>query len=80
MADPFLGVILHAIGGFAAGSFYIPFKKVRKWAWESYWLVNGFFAWIVAPWVVALLVCPNLIGVLTNAPRSASECSGVSAA
>ncbi len=66
--NPFLGVVLHAIGGFAAGSFYIPFKRVRKWAWESYWLVSGFFAWIVAPWVVALLVCPNLMGVLTNAP------------
>ncbi len=68
MANPFLGVVLHAIGGFAAGSFYIPFKRVRKWAWESYWIVGGFFAWIVAPWVVALLVCPNLLGVLTNAP------------
>jgi len=35
-----LGVLLHAIGGFAAGSFYIPFRKVRNWAWESYWLVG----------------------------------------
>ena len=66
--NPFLGVMLHALGGFAAGSFYIPFKKVRKWAWETYWLVGGFFAWIVAPWVVALLICPNLIHVLTHSP------------
>ena len=66
--NPFLGVVLHAIGGFAAGSFYIPFKKVQKWAWESYWLVGGFFAWIVAPWVVCILVCPNLIYVLTHSP------------
>jgi len=35
-----LGVFLHALGGFAAGSFYIPFKKVRNWAWESYWLAG----------------------------------------
>lgn len=67
--NPFLGVLLHAIGGFAAGSFYIPYKQVRKWAWETYWLVGGFFAWVVAPWVVALLVCPNLMYVLTHAPR-----------
>ena len=39
-----LGVVLHALGGFAVGSFYIPFKKVRNWAWESYWLVNGVFS------------------------------------
>jgi len=47
--NPFLGVFLHALGGFAAGSFYIPFTRVRKWAWESYWLVGGVFSWLVAP-------------------------------
>jgi L-rhamnose-H+ transport protein len=65
--NPFLGVILHALGGFAAGSFYIPYKKVRGWAWETYWLTGGFFSWIIAPWVVALLTCPHLIKVLTSA-------------
>lgn len=65
--NPFLGVILHAIGGFAAGSFYIPFKMVRKWSWESYWLVGGFFSWIIAPWVVAMIACPHLLSVLGSA-------------
>ena len=60
--------MLHAIGGFAAGSFYIPFKKVRKWAWETYWLVGGFFSWIIAPWVVCFLVCPNVLAILHHAP------------
>lgn len=67
-ANPFLGVLLHAIGGLAAGSFYIPYKKVRAWSWETYWLVGGFFSWIIAPWVVCWLVCPNLLSVLHNAP------------
>jgi len=65
--NPFLGVILHALGGFAAGSFYIPYKKVRGWAWETYWLVGGFFSWIIAPWAVGLLTCPGLLGVLRGA-------------
>jgi hypothetical protein len=56
-----LGVFLHALGGFAAGSFYIPFKKVRNWAWESYWLAGGVFSWIIAPWAVAFLVVPGLL-------------------
>ena len=68
--NPFLGVVLHALGGFAAGSFYIPFKKVKKWAWESYWLVGGFFSWMIAPWVVAYLVCPDVFSILTSAPKS----------
>lgn len=65
-----LGVLLHAIGGFAAGSFYIPFKKVRNWAWESYWLVGGVFSWIVAPWVVVWLTCPHVFEAFRAAPTS----------
>jgi len=65
-----LGVFLHALGGFAAGSFYIPFKKVRGWAWESYWLAGGLFSWIIMPLVVAWLTVPGLFTVLADAPRS----------
>ena len=65
--NPFLGVFLHALGGFAAGSFYIPYKKVRGWAWETYWLVGGFFSWIIVPWIVGLLTCPDVVGVLRSA-------------
>ena len=67
-ANPFLGVVLHALGGLAAGSFYIPFKRVKQWAWESYWLVGGAFSWIIAPWIVAAIACPNLLSVLRGAP------------
>ena len=63
-----LGVLLHAVGGFAAGSFYIPFKRVRNWAWESYWLVGGVFSWIIMPWVIAMLTIPQPIGLLRQAP------------
>jgi L-rhamnose-H+ transport protein len=65
--NPFLGVFLHALGGFAAGSFYIPYKKVRGWAWETYWLTGGFFSWIITPWIVGLPTCPDLIKVLKSA-------------
>ncbi|MHC4401660.1 MAG: L-rhamnose/proton symporter RhaT [Planctomycetota bacterium] len=67
-ADPLLGVLLHAIGGLAAGSFYIPFRRVKGWAWESYWMVQGVLAWIVTPWVVAWLTVPHLFDVLRNSP------------
>lgn len=64
------GVILHAIGGFAAGSFYIPFKIVKKWSWESAWTVLGFAAWLIAPIVVAYFTVPNLFDVLAAADSS----------
>ena len=66
--NPFLGVLLHALGGLAAASFYIPYKRVRGWAWETYWLVGGFFSWVLTPWIVSLLVCPNVVSVLHAAP------------
>ena len=62
---------MHAVGGFAAGSFYIPFKKVKNWAWETYWLAGGFFSWIIAPWIVAFITVPHLCSVLKNAPPAA---------
>ncbi len=66
--NPILGVIFHAIGGFAAGSFYAPCKRIKGWAWETYWLLLGVFAWIVAPLVMALIVMPNFIDVFTSVP------------
>jgi L-rhamnose-H+ transport protein len=69
--NPFLGVVLHAIGGFAAGSFYAPLKKVQRWAWESSWMIMGVAAWILAPWIVALITIPDLVGVLADSPPKA---------
>ena len=65
-----LGVLLHAVGGFAAGSFYLPLKKVRDWSWESGWLVNGVFSWIIAPLIAALLTVPELGSVLGGAEEA----------
>jgi len=62
--NPFLGVFFHWLGGLASGSFYVPYKGVRKWAWEVYWLVGGFFSWILAPWILASLLTNDLMGVL----------------
>ena len=69
--NPPLGVFLHAVGGLCAGSFYAPLRQVRRWAWESYWLAMGVFAWILAPFVVAMITNPDLSGTLTNSPWSA---------
>jgi L-rhamnose-H+ transport protein len=67
-ANPLLGVLLHAIGGLASASFYIPFRGVKHWAWETYWLVGGFFSWIIAPWAAAFLLIPHLFEVLRDSP------------
>lgn len=64
------GVIFHFIGGFASGSFYIPFKKVKGWAWESYWIVGGVFSWLIVPPIAAYLTIPNFSEIIASTTGS----------
>ncbi len=68
--NPALGVLFHWLGGLASGSFYVPYRGVKQWSWETYWLVGGIFSWIIAPWLVALLLTRNLLSVLASASAS----------
>lgn len=65
-----LGIFFHAIGGFAAGSFYIPMNLLKKWAWESGWLVLGLAAWLLSPWLIGWLTVSDLTGAISQAPSS----------
>jgi L-rhamnose-H+ transport protein len=70
-SNPALGVLLHSVGGLAAASFYIPYKGVRHWAWENFWILGGIFSWIIAPWVLALIFVPQTLDVLRHADHTA---------
>lgn len=69
--NPLLGIVFHWIGGFAAATTFIPFRRIENWAWEVYWLVQGVAAWIVAPMLLASLLVPHLMQILHEAPASA---------
>lgn len=62
--NPILGVMFHWLGGLASGSFYVPYKGVKKWSWETYWLVGGVFSWIICPTLLASILTNDLAGVL----------------
>ncbi len=66
--NPALGVFFHWLGGLASGSFYVPYRGVKRWSWETYWLVGGVFSWIFAPWILAGLITKDLLGVLSATP------------
>jgi L-rhamnose-H+ transport protein len=70
MANPILGVLLHWLGGLASASFYVPYRKIRGWSWETYWLVGGIVSWIVAPWLMAVLFTHDLLSVLHQTPTN----------
>lgn len=62
--ESLLGILFHSIGGFSSGSFYMPFKKVKGWSWESYWIVGGFFSWLIVPPIAAYLTVPNFSEII----------------
>jgi L-rhamnose-H+ transport protein len=68
--NPILGVFLHWLGGLASASFYVPYRKITGWSWETYWLAGGVVSWIIAPWVMASLFSKDLLTVLHQTPFS----------
>ena len=54
-----IGLLIIAVGAFCQSSCYVPINKIKKWSWESYWIVQGVFAWLVFPLLGALLAVPS---------------------
>jgi L-rhamnose-H+ transport protein len=67
--NPALGITIFCLGGLAGAVFYLPLKKVKNWAWESYWLIYALFALLLVPWTLALIESPNVFSVLQAAPH-----------
>ena len=65
--NPFLGVLFHWTGGLSAASCYLPFRGVRQWKWEVYWILQGCFSWIVAPALFAWFFVPDAFGIIHQA-------------
>jgi L-rhamnose-H+ transport protein len=68
--NPILGVFFHWLGGLSSASFYVPYRRIRGWSWEIFWLTGGIFSWLIAPWLFAIFNTQDLAGVLGGAPQS----------
>ncbi|MBO9708855.1 MAG: L-rhamnose/proton symporter RhaT [Caulobacter sp.] len=66
--NPLLGVLFHWLGGLASASFYVPYRGVRRWSWEIFWLTGGIFSWLIAPWFFAAVQTRDLLGVMGQVP------------
>ena len=66
--NPLLGVVFHWLGGLSSASFYVPYKRIKLWSWEIFWLTGGIFSWVLAPWIGAFIGSKDLINVLANTP------------
>ena len=66
--NPLLGVLFHWLGGLSSASFYVPYKRIKLWSWEIFWLTGGIFSWVIAPWLGAFIGSHDLIKVLSSVP------------
>jgi L-rhamnose-H+ transport protein len=74
-----IGLLIIAVGSFGQSSSYVPIKKVKKWSWESFWFTQGIFAWLVFPFIGAILAIPaghSLGEVLSSGGSDIWKCIG----
>lgn len=72
--NPVLSIVLMSIGSICAASFYVPIRKIRGWSWESYWLVQGVFSWIIVPVLFAWVTVPSgTLGAIVSHASSSSK-------
>ena len=57
--NPIVGLLYHWIGGLSSATCYLPYRGLKHWAWEVYWLVQGTASWMVAPLIMGLLLVPH---------------------
>ncbi len=79
MIHSILGILIIAVGSFGQSSSYVPINKVKNWSWESFWLTQGIFAWLIFPFLGALLGVPEghtLGGLLSGSGNAALKAMG----
>jgi L-rhamnose-H+ transport protein len=77
-----VGLLIIAVGSFGQSSSYVPIKKVKSWSWETFWLMQGVFAWLVFPFLGALLAVPDgssIFSILSDNSDAALKAMGYGA-
>lgn len=69
-SNPLFGTFLHAVGGVSASSCYLPSSRLKNWSWNTFWLVQASFAWILMPLLLGVLTVPDFFFILGQAPKA----------
>lgn len=62
------GILLIATGAFSAGSFTVPFGKIKGWSWETYWMIFSLGAYIVLPLLACFVFAPDFVVIIKSTP------------
>ena len=68
-----------ALGSLGQSSSYVPINKVKNWSWETFWLTQGIFAWLVFPFIGASFAVTDgqsMMSILTSDPKASVSAIG----
>lgn len=73
-----IGLLIIAVGSMGQSSSYVPINKIKEWSWENFWLIQGVFAWLLFPFLGALIANSpaELIGIYTTHPAASLKAIG----
>lgn len=71
ITNVFSGIGLHAAGGIAAASCYVPQRGTPGWSYQTFWLLFCLSGWLVMPVGVAMLTVPSLVQIIAESPADA---------
>ncbi len=57
------GVGIIILAGILGGSVLAPIKVMRRWSFEKSWAVYSVWAYLIMPWLAALLTVPHLLSI-----------------
>lgn len=76
-----IGLLIIAVGSMGQSSSYVPINKIKEWSWENFWITQGVFAWLIFPFLGALLAMslPDMIGVYSANSAASFQAIGFGA-
>ena len=60
-------MLLVVAAGALNGTYALPLKGTKRWAWENTWLVYSAVGMVIAGWAVALVTVPHVTTVYADA-------------
>jgi L-rhamnose-H+ transport protein len=57
------GIGIIVLAGILGGSVLAPIKWMRRWRFEKSWAIYSVWAYLIMPWVMALLTVPHLFSI-----------------
>jgi L-rhamnose-H+ transport protein len=64
-----VGILFHSVGAMLSANCYAPQKYIRRWSWETFWLTQAAWCWLLWPIIGAVCTIPEIGQVVAESPK-----------